>query len=73
MLTRSEPFGTIVTDAATFQLVRHNDRNETILCEMDKEAEALADIVVGSALFGTKLDAKGDQIHVDLGPDPRSA
>jgi poly-gamma-glutamate synthesis protein (capsule biosynthesis protein) len=60
-------------EGATFQLVRHNDRNETILCEMDKEAEALADIVVGSALFGTKLDAKGDQIHVDLGPDPRSA
>jgi poly-gamma-glutamate capsule biosynthesis protein CapA/YwtB (metallophosphatase superfamily) len=53
-------------EAATFQFVRHNDRNETILCQLDQESEALAEIIAGSASFGTKLAAKGDQVHVEL-------
>jgi poly-gamma-glutamate synthesis protein (capsule biosynthesis protein) len=60
-------------ERATFQFVRHNDRNETILCAIDKEAEALADMVASSAAFGTRLAVKGDQIQIDLALDPRGA
>jgi poly-gamma-glutamate capsule biosynthesis protein CapA/YwtB (metallophosphatase superfamily) len=52
---------------ATFQFVRHNERNETLLCDLAQEAEALADIVTTSASYGTKLTAKGNQVHVELG------
>jgi poly-gamma-glutamate synthesis protein (capsule biosynthesis protein) len=53
-------------EEATFQFVRHNDRNETILCQLDQESEALADILTSSTSFGTSLAAKGDRVHVDL-------
>jgi len=53
-------------DSATFQFVRHNDLNETVLCELDKEAEALAEIVAASASFGARLAADGDQVGVEL-------
>ena len=53
-------------DGATFQFVRHNDRNETLLCELDDEAEALAEITAASASFGTKLAAIGNQVRVVL-------
>ena len=55
-------------DGATFQFVRHNDSNETLLCELDDEAEALAEIVAASALFGARLAADGDQVSVELEP-----
>ena len=51
---------------ATFQFVRHNERNETLLCPLDQESEALAEITAGSASFGTKLAIKGDQVHIEL-------
>ena len=53
-------------DGATFQFVRHNDRNETYLCQLDKEAETLADIVTSSAARGAKLAADGNRVRVDL-------
>jgi poly-gamma-glutamate synthesis protein (capsule biosynthesis protein) len=52
-------------DSAAFQFVRHNDRNETVLCKLDKEAEALAEIVAASASFGTGLAVSGNQVHVE--------
>ena len=53
-------------EGVTFQFVRHNDRNETLFCPIDKEAEALAEITASSAAYRTKLTVKGDQVHVNL-------
>jgi poly-gamma-glutamate capsule biosynthesis protein CapA/YwtB (metallophosphatase superfamily) len=52
--------------AATFQFVRHNDRNETYLCRLADEADALAEIVEASAGFRTTLTPQGDQVRVGL-------
>ena len=46
--------------------MRHNDRNETYLCRLDQEAEALADIMAGSAKFGAQLADEGNQVRVGL-------
>jgi poly-gamma-glutamate synthesis protein (capsule biosynthesis protein) len=53
-------------DTASFQFVRHNDRNETYLCRLADEADALSEIVEASAQFGTKLTPQGDQVRVGL-------
>src|SRR5215470_9280893 len=53
-------------DGVTFQFVRHNARNETLLCSMESEADELADIVRRSAPFGTKLVTEGDEVRVSL-------
>ncbi len=49
-----------------FRFVRHNDRNETLLCELADEAEALAEITAASASFGARLAANGNQVQVVL-------
>jgi poly-gamma-glutamate capsule biosynthesis protein CapA/YwtB (metallophosphatase superfamily) len=54
-------------DNATFQFVRHNDRNESFLCRLADEAEALGEIMKASAPFGTTLRPEGDQVRVELG------
>lgn len=67
--------GTLVRTAAgrngiadvTFQFVRHNDANETVACDMSKEAEELSDIVARSALYGTKFLPDGNQVRLALG------
>jgi poly-gamma-glutamate synthesis protein (capsule biosynthesis protein) len=53
-------------EAATFQFVRHNDRNESFFCKLADEQESLADITARSAPFGTKLVPDGNQVHVQL-------
>src|SRR5262244_3530390 len=53
-------------EGVTFQFVRHNDRNETLFCPIDQEAEALAEIRASSAAYRSKFTVKGDQVHVDL-------
>ncbi|MET0472940.1 MAG: CapA family protein, partial [Xanthobacteraceae bacterium] len=66
--------GTLVRAAAgpagiervTFQFVRHNDRNETVPCDMAKEADELADIVARSTPYGTKFVAEGNEVRVEL-------
>jgi len=50
--------------SATFQFVRHNDRNETYLCRLADEAEALAEITSASDPLGTRLMPEGDQVRV---------
>src|SRR5215467_4359072 len=52
--------------AASFQFVRHDDRNETCLCRLADEADALAEIIDASARFGTKLTPEEDQVRVRL-------
>jgi poly-gamma-glutamate capsule biosynthesis protein CapA/YwtB (metallophosphatase superfamily) len=49
-----------------FRFVRHNARNETLPCDMAKEAEELADIVARSAPYGAKLTRAGDQVRVEV-------
>jgi poly-gamma-glutamate capsule biosynthesis protein CapA/YwtB (metallophosphatase superfamily) len=55
-------------ERVTFQFVRHNDRNETVPCDMAKEPDELADIVARSAPFGTKFVTDGNQVRVELRP-----
>jgi len=51
-------------EAAAFQFVRPNDRNETYLCRLADEADALGEVSKASALLGTKLVLEGDQVRV---------
>jgi len=53
-------------DDVSFRFVRHNDRNESFLCDLDKEAASLADIRTRSAPFGTRLVVKGNDVYVAL-------
>jgi len=53
-------------EGVTFQFVRHNERNETVPCDMAKEAAELADIVRRSEPFGTKFLPEQNRIRVEL-------
>jgi len=55
-------------ESVTFQFVRHNDRNESFLCDIGKEKDALADIATRSAVFGAKLAVRGNEVEIKLGP-----
>jgi poly-gamma-glutamate synthesis protein (capsule biosynthesis protein) len=48
---------------ASFQFVRHNDANETVLCALADEQSELKDIQQRSA---TSLTPRGDEVHVTL-------
>ena len=52
--------------SATFQFVRHNDANESVLCTLANEPATLADITKRSAPFGTQLTPQGDQVAITL-------
>ena len=68
--------GTVVSAAASrhgiegvaFRFVRHNECNETVPCDMAKEAEELADIIQRSEPFGTRFATAPDQVRVELRP-----
>jgi len=49
---------------ASFRFVRHNDRNETVLCAMRDEGEMLDKIAKRSAKFATRIDVEGDEAVV---------
>ncbi|HMA73200.1 MAG TPA: CapA family protein [Xanthobacteraceae bacterium] len=53
-------------ESATFQFVRHNDRNETYLCRLADEGETLAEIIKASEPFGARLTPEGDHVRVGL-------
>jgi poly-gamma-glutamate capsule biosynthesis protein CapA/YwtB (metallophosphatase superfamily) len=53
-------------DDVTFQFVRHDDHNRTILRALSEEAAAFDLIARESADFGTKLAPEGDQVSIDL-------
>jgi len=50
---------------ASFQFVRHNDRNETMLCALANERSAFEDLARRSAPLGSKLTAHGDEVLVE--------
>ena len=51
---------------ATFQFVRHNDQNETVLCKLADEQETLKEIAHASKVYGVTLTPKGDEIAINL-------
>jgi poly-gamma-glutamate capsule biosynthesis protein CapA/YwtB (metallophosphatase superfamily) len=67
MLVRASAGATGI-EGVTFQFVRHNNRNETVACTMEEEAEELADIRARSGPFGTTFVTEGDQVRVALTP-----
>ncbi len=48
----------------SFQFVRHNAGNETVVCELADEKEMLADLTTRSAALGARLPAQGDEVLV---------
>jgi poly-gamma-glutamate capsule biosynthesis protein CapA/YwtB (metallophosphatase superfamily) len=50
---------------ATFQFVRHNARNETVLCALADEHAAFDDLAQRSAKIGARLSAHGDEVLVE--------
>jgi poly-gamma-glutamate synthesis protein (capsule biosynthesis protein) len=52
---------------ARFRFVRHNARNETVICALGVEHAELADIRSRSMVFGTTLVEEGDAVAVTLG------
>jgi poly-gamma-glutamate capsule biosynthesis protein CapA/YwtB (metallophosphatase superfamily) len=44
-----------------FEFVRHDERNETVLCAIDREQDALADIAARSAVYGTTIAVEGNE------------
>ena len=51
-------------ERASFRFVRHNDRNETVLCAMSNEGETLEKLRKRSAVFSTRIDVEGDEAVV---------
>jgi poly-gamma-glutamate capsule biosynthesis protein CapA/YwtB (metallophosphatase superfamily) len=50
---------------AVFQFVRHNERNETVLCALADERTAFEDLKQRSAQMGARLSAQGDEVLVE--------
>jgi poly-gamma-glutamate synthesis protein (capsule biosynthesis protein) len=48
-----------------FQFVRHNDRNETVLCALANERAAFEDLARRSAQLNARLTAQGDEVLVE--------
>jgi hypothetical protein len=65
MLARITMDGKQLQDAS-FQFVRHNDENETILCALADEQTTLNDIQKRGTPFGAKFTPKGDQVSLVL-------
>lgn len=49
---------------SSFFLVRHNEANETFVCDVDDEARELEDITARSRVFGTALNRERNEVFV---------
>jgi len=49
------------------RFVRHNARNETVLCALGSEAAALEEIAAASETLGTRLSTRDDAVWIDIG------
>jgi poly-gamma-glutamate synthesis protein (capsule biosynthesis protein) len=47
-----------------FRFVRHNDRNETVICRTGDETAELADVCARSAAYGTRLTEHDNEVAV---------
>jgi poly-gamma-glutamate synthesis protein (capsule biosynthesis protein) len=66
MMARAQFDGARMTEVG-FRFVRHNDRNETVPCALAAEQMELADIREQSAMFGTRLTERDDDVLIELG------
>ena len=55
-----------VVKKATFQFVRHNDDNETVLCLLKNESEVFGQVSAGTTRLGNKLTPQGDEVAIEL-------
>jgi len=55
MLARVGMDGQKITEAS-FEFVRHNDKNETVICDISKEQEGLQALRKRSSAFKTQLE-----------------
>ena len=53
-------------ESATFQFVRHDARNRTVMRSLEDEDAAFSEISRESAGFGAVLAAQGDQVSIEL-------
>ena len=51
---------------ASFRFVRHNEANETVLCPLAAETEALARVTAASARLNTTIEPVGDAVRIVL-------
>jgi len=51
---------------ATFQFVRHNEQNESVLCALADEQATLSEIAAASKVYGVKLTPAGDEVAIAL-------
>jgi poly-gamma-glutamate capsule biosynthesis protein CapA/YwtB (metallophosphatase superfamily) len=65
MLAKLAFDGTAVKKA-TFQFVRHNDDNETVLCQLKNEGEVFGQVSAGTTQLGSKLAPQGDEVAIEL-------
>ncbi|MGA7019383.1 MAG: CapA family protein, partial [Pseudolabrys sp.] len=65
MLAKVTFDGTAVKKA-TFQFVRHNEDNETVLCPLKNEGEVFGQVSTGSTQLGSKLTPQGDEVAIEL-------
>jgi len=65
MMARLSVTGRTV-DRAGFSFVRHNSRNETVLCRPADEPAALEDVTCRSAAYGTALTLRDDEVVIAL-------
>ena len=47
-----------------FRFVRSNDNNESFLCRLADEAEALTDLTARSSKLGANLQPEGNRVRV---------
>jgi hypothetical protein len=57
--------GTALSRAA-FRLVRHNDRNETIVTTPAAAPDAVAELSAASAAFGVRITEENEYLSIDL-------
>ena len=65
MLAKVTFEGTAVQQA-TFQFVRHNEDNETVLCPLKDEGEVFGQVFAGTMQLGSELSPQGDEVAIDL-------
>jgi poly-gamma-glutamate synthesis protein (capsule biosynthesis protein) len=53
-------------ERATFQFVRHDNRNRTVPCALADESAEFDEIAKRSANLGARLVAQGDEVRIDL-------
>jgi poly-gamma-glutamate synthesis protein (capsule biosynthesis protein) len=67
MLARLQVEAKAIT-GVSFQLVRHNEKNETYLCRLDAEQETLKAIERRSKTYGTRFTISADEVLVVTAP-----